>query len=76
MDLLLFIAAGQSCWYTINGDNDHEYSLARRLGFFLKEDYYAFLIVSGLASTRINARTDEEDDSSTRKSGIALSMLL
>jgi len=56
VDLLLFIAAGESCWYTINGDTDHEYSLARRLGFFLKEDYYAFLILSGLASKQLNRK--------------------
>mmetsp|Transcript_4236 Transcript_4236/g.5463 ORF Transcript_4236/g.5463 Transcript_4236/m.5463 type:complete len:130 (+) Transcript_4236:203-592(+) len=61
VDLLLFIAAGESCWYTINGDIDHDYSLARRLGFNLKEDYYAFLIVSGLASRQINKRTEEKE---------------
>lgn len=61
MELLLVIAAGESCWYTINRDSDHEYSLARRLVFFLKEDYYAFLVLSGLASTKINPNTKEKE---------------
>ena len=61
VELLLFIAAGPSCWYTINGDSDHEYSLARRFGFFLKEDYYAFLVLSGLASIKINPNTKEKE---------------
>ena len=51
MKLLVFLATAKSCWYTVNGDINHEYSLARRLGFFLKEDYYAFLVTAGLAET-------------------------
>ena len=52
VELLLFlsISIGESCWYTINGGTD-EYSLAsRRLGFFRKDEYYAFLVGTGLTS--------------------------
>ena len=37
LELLLFLSIGESCWYTINGGAD-EYGLARRLGFFRKDD--------------------------------------
>ena len=47
--LLVFIAAGDSFWYTINGDTTTEYALCRRLGFFSEVDYYALLIAAGLA---------------------------
>lgn len=60
--LLVFLATAESCWYTINGNINHEYSLARRLGFFLKEEYYAFLVTAGLAKYRYNPLTDEKDE--------------
>ena len=47
--LLVFIAAGDSFWYTINGDTTTQFSLCRRLGFFSEVDYYAFMIAAGLA---------------------------
>ncbi len=59
--LLLFIAKGESHWYTLNGShNHHSYSLARRLGFFGDEDYYAFLVAAGLAAYQHNKKTDKK----------------
>ncbi len=58
----MFLLIGESCWYTINGGAD-EYSLARRLGFFRKDDYYAFLVCTGLASYTyaVNPVTNERE---------------
>jgi len=47
--LLVFIAAGYSFWYTINGDTTTEYDLCKRLGFFSKVDYHTLLVAAGLA---------------------------
>jgi len=62
LELLLFLSIGESCWYTINGGAD-EYSLARRLGFFMKDDYYAFLVGTGLVSytCTVNPVTTERE---------------
>jgi hypothetical protein len=46
LELLVFLSIGESCWYAINGGPPEEYSLARRLGFFREEEYYAFLSVA------------------------------
>ena len=42
----------------MNGRADHCHSLAQRLGFNLNEEYYAFLIVAGLAKCVENKRTN------------------
>lgn len=60
--LLVFLTTAESCWYTINGDINHEYSLARRLGFYLQEEYYAFLVSAGLAMYRYDSSTNEKDE--------------
>ncbi len=58
MVLLLFIAKGESHWYTLNGSHKHHsYSLARRLGFFGDDDYYAFLVAAGLAGYKPHTST-------------------
>ena len=57
MVLMSFLATGESCWYTMNGRADHCHSLARRLGFYQNEEYYAFLIAAGLAKCVENKRT-------------------
>ena len=60
--LLVFLTTAESCWYTINGDINHEYSLARRLGFYLQEEYYAFLVSAGLAMYRYDSLSEEKDE--------------
>jgi len=64
LELLLFLSIGESCWHSINGGAD-EYSLARRLGFFRKDEYYAFLVGTGLASYTyvVNPVTNESEKS-------------
>ena len=47
--ILSFISSGRSFWYTINGSTSSSLSLARRLGFFSKIEYYAFLVAANLA---------------------------
>ena len=47
--MLAFIAAGPSFWYPMNGDQSHEFSLCRMLGFFSIVEYYAFFVAAGLA---------------------------
>ena len=47
--LLVFLAQCGASWFTINGETSKEFSLCRRLGFYDRTDYYAFLVHGGLA---------------------------
>ena len=66
MEHLQFLSNAESCWYIINGEINHEYSLARRLGFYLKEQYYAFLVAAGLANYKYT-ETNEKDEVTTER---------
>ena len=48
--ILAFLSSGESHWYTIKGDSTHDFSLCKRLGFYHKNDYLAFLVTRGLAA--------------------------
>ena len=48
--ILASLASSESHWYTINGDATHDFSLCKRLGFYHKNDYLAFLVTRGLAA--------------------------
>jgi hypothetical protein len=58
--LLIFLAEADSFWFTISGETSRDCSLGRRLGFYDKIDYYAFLVTAGLAEYRIHGNGDKE----------------
>ena len=47
--LLALISSCEASWSTINGNTTYEFSLRRKLGLYHTTDYYAFLVVCGLA---------------------------
>ena len=47
--LLSFTSTCEASWFTINGDTTYEFPLCQRLGFYHATDYYAFLVLCGLA---------------------------
>ena len=58
--LLIFLADADSFWFTISGETSRDCSLGRRLGFYHKIDYYAFLVTAGLAKYKIHGNGDKE----------------
>ena len=59
--LLVFLAQCGASWFTINGETSKEFSLCRRLGFYDRTDYYAFLVHGGLAGYDINKKTGQKE---------------
>ena len=47
--LLSFISTWEASWFTNNGDTMYKFSLCQRLGFYHATNYYAFLVLCGLA---------------------------
>ena len=55
-ELFSILSQGSSHWFSINGDTSCKISLCRLLGFFSPMDYYAFLVLKGLAAYEFNSK--------------------